>query len=217
MKSRPTHPRRAVIETAIRLVREGLNRGSAGNVSLRAPGGFLVTPSGMEPDMMRARDIVFMDMNGVPSGARNPSSEWRMHRDIYAHRPEIGGIVHCHAPFSVALAVLRRAIPAYHYMVAKAGGRDIRCAGYATYGTQALSDQALAALENRRACLLANHGMLALGATLDEAFALAVEVEELAEGYWRALQLGAPVLLADDEMDRVLEKFAHYGRAAQEF
>ncbi|MDY0241380.1 MAG: class II aldolase/adducin family protein [Rhodospirillaceae bacterium] len=217
MKSRPTHPRRAVIETAIRLVREGLNRGSAGNVSLRAPGGFLVTPSGMEPDMMRARDIVFMDMNGISSGARNPSSEWRMHRDIYARRPEIGGIVHCHAPFSVALAVLRRAIPAYHYMVAKAGGRDIRCAGYATYGTQALSDQALAALENRRACLLANHGMLALGTTLDEAFALAVEVEELAEGYWRALQLGAPVLLADDEMDRVLEKFAHYGRAAQDF
>jgi L-fuculose-phosphate aldolase len=154
-------------------------------------------------------------MDGTPSGHRKPSSEWRFHRDIYAARPEIGAIVHSHPPFGIALASHGRGIPAFHYMVAMAGGRDIRCAPYATYGTQELSDHAVMALEGRFACLLANHGMIAAGKTLERAVALAVEVESLAEGYWRALQIGEPVILGDAEMDIVIEKFKSYGANAQ--
>ncbi len=141
-----------------------------------------------------------------------PSSEWRFHRDIYAARGDAQAIVHTHAPFATTLACMHRGIPPFHYMVAVAGGNDIRCAPYATFGTQELSDHAVAALAGRRACLLANHGMIAVGASLERALALAVEVETLAETYWRALQVGEPVLLPDAEMARVLEKFATYGQ-----
>ncbi len=212
---RSTRHRLALVEANSRLVALGLNKGTSGNVSLRWDDGFLVTPSGMAPAAIRPEDIVFLDMDGTPRGSRAPSSEWRIHRDIYAAHPEVGGVVHGHPPFCVALAVLHKPIPAYHYMVAKAGGSDIRCAPYATYGTQRLSELALAALDGRKACLLANHGMIAIGPTLDAAMALAVEVEELAEGYWRALQIGQPVLLDEAEMAQVLEKFATYGENAQ--
>ena len=210
-----TDPRQAIIDASLEMERLGLTRGSSGNVSLRAGTGFLVTPSGMPPATLRPEDIVAMDMEGNPAGGRKPSSEWRFHRDIYAARREIGAIVHCHPPFGIALASHGRGIPAFHYMVAMAGGRDIRCAPYATYGTQELSDHALAALEGRFACLLANHGMIAAGKTLERALALAVEVESLAEGYWRALQIGEPVILPDAEMDIVIEKFKSYGANAQ--
>ena len=142
-----------------------------------------------------------------------PSSEWRFHRDIYVARPELNAIVHAHSPFATTLACLARDIPAFHYMIAVAGGKDIRCAPYATFGTQELSDRALVALEGRQACLLANHGMIAVGSSLAKALALAVEVEALAEQYWRALQIGAPNLLSDAEMDIVLKKFQTYGQA----
>ncbi len=208
--------RLAVLDAANRMAALGLNRGMSGNVSLRQPHGFLITPSGMLPSAMTARDIVGMTMEGgVTDGRRKPSSEWRFHRDIYAAHPAVCAIVHGHPPFCVALASHRRAIPAYHYMVAKAGGDDIRCADYATYGTQELSANALLALQDRQACLLANHGMIATGPDLAQALQLAVEVEELAEGYWRALQLGPPVLLDAAEMRRVLDKFSHYGVKAQ--
>ena len=153
-----------------------------------------------------------MTLDGEARGALLPSSEWRFHRDIYAARADAHAIVHTHAPFATSLACLHRGIPPFHYMVAVAGGTDIRCAPYATFGTQALSDHAVAALAGRRACLLANHGMIAVGASLERALALAVEVETLAEMYWRALQIGEPVLLPDAEMDVVLEKFATYGQ-----
>jgi L-fuculose-phosphate aldolase len=205
----------ALIDAAARMVQLGLNRGTSGNLSRRWDDGFLITPSGMPPNRLSPDDIVFVDMEGSPSGRRRPSSEWRFHRDLYLARPEMGAVVHAHPPFCVALAALHKPIPAYHYMVAKAGGPDIRCAAYATYGTQELSDHALAALQGRKACLLANHGMIAADGSLDAALALAVEVEELAEGYWRALQIGQPVLLDDQEMARVLEKFAGYGQNAQ--
>jgi L-fuculose-phosphate aldolase len=169
----------------------------------------------MPPRATTLDDIVLMDGAATPQGRRKPSSEWRFHHDIYASRPDAEAVVHAHPPFCVALAVLHRGIPSFHYMVAMAGGNDIRCAPYATYGTQELSDHALTALTGRRACLLGNHGMIALGADLDRALALAVEVEGLAEGYWRALQIGAPVLLDDAEMARVVEKFATYGANAQ--
>jgi L-fuculose-phosphate aldolase len=207
--------RQAIIDACLEMERLGLTRGSSGNVSLRTDDGFLVTPSGMPARTLAPEDIVDMDMDGTASGARKPSSEWRFHRDIYAARPEIAAIVHNHPPFGIALASHGRAIPAFHYMVAMAGGIDIRCAPYATYGTQELSDHAVTALEGRFACLLSNHGMIACGKNLERAVALAVEVESLAEGYWRALQIGEPIILSDAEMAVVIEKFKSYGANAQ--
>lgn len=207
--------RLTIIAASLELERLGLNRGSSGNISLRWQDGFLITPSGMPPRIIAPDDIVLMDLAGNAAGRRKPSSEWRFHCDIYRARPDAGAVVHGHPPFSVALAALRMGIPSYHYMVAMAGGIDIRCAPYATYGTQELSDHALTALEGRKACLLANHGMIATGADLDRAMALAVEVENLAEGYWRALQIGTPNLLDEAEMAVVLKKFESYGANAQ--
>jgi L-fuculose-phosphate aldolase len=150
-------------------------------------------------------------MDGAPRGTRKPSSEWRIHRDVFAARPEVNAVLHAHASYATALACLGRTIPAFHYMVAVAGGSDIRCAPYATFGTQELSDGALAALEDRTACLLANHGMIALGESLEAALALAVEVETLAQQYCCALQIGTPNRLSEDEMAVVLAKFKDYG------
>ena len=208
--------REAVIGTAIAMNAAGINRGKSGNVSVRwrdgAFDGFLVTPTGIPYDRMTPEQIVAMTLTGEARGDVLPSSEWRFHRDIYAARADAQAIVHAHAPFATTLACMHRGIPPFHYMIAVAGGKDIRCAPYATFGTQELSDHAVAALAGRRACLLANHGMIALGASVDAALALAVEVETLAEMYWRALQIGEPVLLPDAEMERVLEKFATYGQ-----
>ena len=211
--------REAVIATAREMNALGINRGKSGNVSARCRDGnyhgFLITPSGMPYASIRAADIVAMPVAGrgdAARGARRPSSEWRFHRDIYRARSDAEAIVHTHAPFATSLACLQRGIPAFHYMVAVAGGDDIRCAPYATFGTQALSDRAVAALEGRRACLLANHGMIAIGASLGAALALAVEVETLAEMYWRARQLGEPLLLSAAEMKVVVAKFGSYGQ-----
>jgi L-fuculose-phosphate aldolase len=204
--------REGVIATALGMNAVGLNRGKSGNVSVRIDAGFLVTPTGLAYESMRPDDIVAVAHDGRARGSRLPSSEWRFHRDIYAARAEVAAIVHAHSPFATTLACLGRDIPAFHYMIAVAGGNDIRCAPYATFGTQELSDRALRALEGRKACLLANHGMIAVGATLADALALAVEVEALAEQYWRALQIGEPMLLPDAEMAVVLEKFRTYGQ-----
>ena len=192
-----------------------LNRGTSGNLSVRTvengAAGFLITPSGMPYATLNPEDIVFMHHDGRPAGLREPSSEWRIHRDIYAARPEAQAILHAHSPFATSLACLRRAIPPFHYMIARFGGDKMSCADYATFGTQALSDAAIAALQDRSGCLLANHGMLVFGRDPAHALALAVELEELCEQYWRSSQLGAPVLLDSAEMARVQEKFASYG------
>jgi L-fuculose-phosphate aldolase len=218
------HPkaRRQLIDTARRMAPANLNRGSAGNLSVRVreggedgEGGYLITPSGMDYDTLLPEDLVFMRLDGtlgVPEGRRKPSSEWRFHHDIYAKRPEAGAILHAHSPFATSLACLRRDIPPFHYMIARFGGDTVRCAEYATFGTQALSDNALAAMRDRCACLLANHGLLVFGRTPEHAFALAVEFEELCEQYWRTCQLGQPALLSPEEMRIVLEKFASYGQ-----
>jgi L-fuculose-phosphate aldolase len=207
--------RAAVIETAREMNALGINRGKSGNVSARwrhdGFDGFLVTPSGLPYAQTAPDDIVAVALDGTAHGSRAPSSEWRFHRDIYASRPELVAIVHTHAPFATTLACLDRGIPAFHYMIAMAGGNDIRCAPYATFGTQELSDRALAALAGRRACLLSHHGMIATGASLEAALALAVEVEHLAEVYWRALQIGEPRIISDAEMGVVLERFRTYG------
>jgi L-fuculose-phosphate aldolase len=206
--------RAAIIATAIQMNDRRINSGKSGNVSARTETGFLITPTGVPYESMRPEDIVPVTLSGAATGPRLPSSEWRFHRDIYVDRPDAGAIVHAHSPFATTLACLGRGIPAFHYMVAVAGGKDIRCAPYATFGTQELSDNALVALSGRRACLLANHGMIAVDASLDAAFALAIEIEALAEQYWRALQIGAPNLLSDAEMNVVLEKFKNYGQQA---
>jgi len=207
--------RQAIVATARGMNAAGINRAKAGNVSARwrGPGfdGFLVTPSAIPYERLRPEDIAAVSHDGVTQGDATPSTEWRFHRDIYAARADAHAIVHAHAPFCTTLACLGRGIPPFHYMVAVAGGRDIRCSPYATFGAQALADGLLAALDGRRACLMANHGMVAFAGDLDRALQLAIEVESLAETYWRALQIGEPVELDDDEMARVVAKFARYG------
>lgn len=207
-----TDPRAALIATAQALQPAGLNRGTAGNVSRRHDGGFYITPTGMAYAGLEPDDIPLMALDGSHRGRRKPSSEWRFHRDLYAARPEVGAVLHAHSPFAVSLACLRRDIPPFHYMIARFGGDTIRCADYALFGTAELSAAALAAMQDRKACLLANHGLLVAARDLDEALSLAIELEELCEQYWRACQLGQPVLLDAAEMASVLEKFAGYGQ-----
>jgi L-fuculose-phosphate aldolase len=203
--------RQALIDTARRMNDSGLNQGTSGNISQRVEGGFLITPSGMDYDRLVPDDIVFMDLGGLATGDRFPSSEWRFHRDILAARPEIAVVLHTHSVHATALACLRLEIPAFHYMVAIAGGISIRLAPYATFGTAELSRHAVAALEGRLACLLANHGLIALGGSLAHAFKLATEVETLAAMYGKALAIGALILLSEAEMAEVIEKFKTYG------
>lgn len=205
----------AIVDAVRLLAAKGLNQGASGNVSVRDGDGFVVTPSGVAADALGADQLVRMDMAGQWSGAWKPSSEWRFHRDIYAARPDAGAIVHCHSPAATALAVLGKPIPAFHYMIAIAGGSDVRCAPYATFGTQELSDAAVAALDGRRACLLGHHGMIALGPTLAQALDVAVEVEFLSDLYLRLLPLGEPPVLPEAEMTVVLEEFKGYGANAQ--
>jgi L-fuculose-phosphate aldolase len=204
--------RAALAETARQTASVGLNKEASGNASVRMGEGFLITPSGLPNDTLKPDQMVAVGIDGQSSGSLKPSSEWRIHRDIYRARPEVQAVVHAHSPHAVSLACLRRGIPPFHYMVAAAGGKDIRCATYATFGTQALSDAVLAALQARRACLMANHGLVAVGASLDAALSLAVEVEDLCAQFWRASLMGAPVLLSDAEMNEVLERFRHYGQ-----
>ena len=194
------------------LERLGLNRGTAGNLSVRDGTCFLITPSGVKPRDLAPEGIVAMSAQGEPlDAAQRPSSEWRFHRDIYAAREDAAAIVHVHSTHATALACQGRDLPPFHYMIAVAGGADVRCAPYATFGTQALSDAALAALAGRRACLLANHGVITLGDSVERAIDVAVEIEELARQYLLACATGEPVLLDDAEMARVLEKFKTYG------
>lgn len=206
-----SHLREQLLSISRRLYELGLNRGTSGNASVRDGSGFLVTPTGMTVEAMTPHDMVWMSFDGKVQGERQPSSEWRFHRDILQARPEVDAVIHTHAMFATTLACLHREIPPFHYMIAVAGGDTIRCAPYALFGSQALSDAALAALRDRRACLLANHGMIAVGGGLEQALAIAVEVETLCEQYWRALQAGEPVLLTAEQMAEVMEQFKGYG------
>jgi L-fuculose-phosphate aldolase len=225
----------AVLDTARAMNRSGINRGSAGNVSVRCASSpsFLITPTGMAYEDCTADDMVAVALLSTdspqvgagdtaitgaqarrlaPYDRRAPSSEWRFHHDIYQHFPEAGAVVHTHANFATALACQSMAVPAFHYMVARFGGADVRCATYATFGTQALSDAIIAALAGRSACLMAHHGMVVMGRDLPHALALAIELETLCEQYWRTLQLGPVTLLPPDEMQRVMALFASYGQ-----
>ena len=202
---------RQLNDTAIAMNASGINQGTSGNLSTRCGDGMLITPSGMDYAGLEPDDIVYIDGTGHPDGPGQPSSEWRFHLDIYRHREDAQAVLHAHPPYSTALACLRRPIPAFHYRVAVAGGKDIRCAPYATFGTQALSDQVIAALQDRKACLMANHGLVCLARNLEKALALASEIEQLAGIYCQSLQIGEPEILDDDEMKVVVEKFRSYG------
>jgi L-fuculose-phosphate aldolase len=208
--------RQALVEASLELVACGFNRGTSGNIGVRCGARLLVTPSGVTARRLTPQAMVLMAPDGQVLGSGRPSSEWRFHRDILRARTDVHAVVHVHSPFATALACLGLEIPPFHYMIAAAGGTTIRCAPYALFGTQELSDHALAALRERKACLLANHGMIALGRDLEDAIAVCIEVESLCEQYWRARQLGEPRHLTDDEMRRVLEKFKTYGRQAPE-
>ena len=207
--------RKEIIATALAMNSLGINRGKSGNVSARWKDGFLITPSGLPYEETRPADIVFADRKGKPTGKRPPSSEWRFHHDIYRTRKDAQAVVHVHSSFATTLACLGMGVPAFHYMIAAAGGNSIRCAPYATFGTQELSDHALKAMADRKACLLANHGMITTGDNLKNALVLAVEVEALCEQYWRAVQIGEPAILSDAEMETVLEKFKTYGMSTE--
>jgi L-fuculose-phosphate aldolase len=209
--------REQLLATMQRLLQCGLNRGTSGNASVRVEGGLLITPSGMDVEDMLASDMVFMNMAGEweSESGRKPSSEWHFHLDILRQRPEVGAVIHTHSTFATTLACLRKDVPPFHYMIAVAGGDSIRCAPYALFGTPALSAAALKALTGRRACLLANHGMIALGEDLKQAFDVGMEVEALCEQYLRALQVGEPALLSQREMAEVFGQFRGYGKWAE--
>lgn len=207
--------REQIVACGLKLTPSGLSQGTSGNLSVRHGDGFLITPSGTPYEEIAPADVVQVAMDGSHPPRLRPSSEWRFHRDIYAARPDVHAVVHAHPPYSTGLAICRRDIPAVHYMIAVSGGDSIRCADYYTYGTQALSDAVVRALEGRLACLMANHGMIATGATLEQAMWRAVEVETLARQYTLALQAGTPLLLTDAEVAEALEKFGNYGLMAQ--
>ncbi len=210
--------RRQIIDACLEMNAKGINQGTSGNVSGRVEGGMLITPSSVPYEELTPYDIIYMDLAGNWSAVegRKPSSEWPFHLAIYKARPDAGGIVHTHSMHATALSMHRMGVPACHYMIGFAGGPSIRCAEYATYGTQQLSDNALAALDGRRVCLLANHGMIAFWDSVPRALWLAGEMETLCAQYWRALQIGTPAILSDAEMDRVIEKFGSgYGVQSQ--
>ena len=207
--------RREMIATCIFMNERGINQGTSGNISVRVDGGFLITPSGVAYAEMQPEDIVFMKIDASHQGPRKPSTEWRFHRDIMEKKPEVGATIHLHSMFCTSLSMLRREIPAVHYMIAAAGGPNVPCVPYVTWGTQELADYITAALETRHACLLANHGMVCVGPNLKKAAWLAVEIETLAAQYWRALQIGVPHILPDDEIGRVMEKFKSYGQGTE--
>lgn len=207
--------RDAAVAAIRRLDALGMNRGSTGNLSLRDGQGMWITPTGMGADELRPQDLVWLGWDGTLRGDWQPSSEWHFHRAIYQTRPDLHAIVHTHSTHATALACLRRELPAFHYMVAVAGGDSVPCTPYHLFGTEALSDAVVLALRERDAALMANHGLVACGATLARAMKVAQEIESLCETYLKALAVGEPVLLSKEQMASVIERFRSYGRAAR--
>jgi L-fuculose-phosphate aldolase len=207
--------RTEMVDICRRMNSSGINQGTAGNLSARIDGGFLITPTSLPYERMGPEDIVEMDFDGTYAGKHRPSSEWRFHRDILKNRRDIDVVLHCHSVYATTLAVHHKNIPSFHYMTGVAGGTDIRCSPYATFGTQQLSDNALEALEGRLACLLGQHGQISLGKNLEHALWLAIEVETLSRLYVQALTIGDPPILSDEEMGRVIQQMRQmsYGQA----
>ncbi|RYE64230.1 MAG: class II aldolase [Oxalobacteraceae bacterium] len=205
--------RKTMLDVVATLEFKGFNHGSSGNVSCRLGEDMLVTPTGGNSANMTPERLVRLDRNGDTIGDGLPSSEWHMHQAILHAYPHVQAIIHTHADCCVALSCLARPIPAFHYMIASFGGTDVPCAPYATFGTKALADGAVAALKNRKACLLANHGMIVAGTSLQQALDLTVKLETLARQYILARQAGEPAIIPDDEIERVLERYKGYGRS----
>jgi L-fuculose-phosphate aldolase len=208
--------REEVIETCLAMNAEGINQGTSGNVSVRTPEGFLITASGISYKKMKPHHVVEMDLDGGYRGDFFPSTEWRMHLDIFKHRPEAGAIVHVHSTYATALSCMRKEIPTFHYMIGVAGGTTLRVSDYAEFGTQGLSDSMLKAIQDRTACLLANHGQICFGPNLEKTLWLAGEIESLCHQYWAASVMGKPVLLTELEMNSVLKRFKTYGLQADD-
>jgi L-fuculose-phosphate aldolase len=203
--------RQAIIDACLAMNALGINQGTSGNISLRHGDGMLISPTSTPYDTMVPEDVVFMAWDGEVDGRLPPSSEWRFHLDIMKARPEVNAVVHAHPTYCTTIAIMGMKIPAIHYMVAVAGGSDIRCAPYATFGTAELSAHAVEALRDRKACLLAQHGMIAVGSSLSQAMWLAVEVETLARQYHGTLQIGEPPILSEEEIENVIKRMASYG------
>lgn len=205
--------RTAIIEACREMNRSGINQGTSGNISVRSGDGILITPTSLPYDDMAPGDLVQISFDGTVEGIRKPSSEWQFHRDIMAAQTDVNAIVHAHPTACTTLSIMRKTIPPLHYMVAIFGGHDVRCAPYATFGTKALSQNALKALEGRSACLLAHHGMIVTGSSLDQAMWRAVELETLAQQYLGCLPMGEPHLLSQDEIQNVINHMAGYGHS----
>lgn len=203
--------RESIVAACLEMNRSGINQGTSGNISVRWQDGLLITPTSLPYDQMTPEDIVFLDMDGHPTGDNQASSEWRFHRDIMREKPEVGAIVHAHPMYSTIIAIMGKEIPPLHYMVAVAGGHTIPLAPYATFGTAELSQYAVTALKDRTACLLQHHGLIATGPTLGKAMWLAVEVETLAQQFHGCLQVGGPPLLSIEEIDHVRARMGEYG------
>jgi len=193
----------------------GMNRGSTGNVSQRQDDGMLITPTGMGADDLRPQDMVWVGWDGTRRGNWQPSSEWHFHQAVYLARPDLRAVVHTHSVHAAALACLRKPLPAFHYMVAVAGGNHVPCIPYHLFGTEALSTAVANAMADRDACLMANHGLVAAGASMARAMKVVQEIESLCEVYLKALAVGEPAVLSDDDMAAVIEKFRSYGRSAR--
>jgi L-fuculose-phosphate aldolase len=200
-----------LISCAIELNKLGLNRGSSGNISIRSEAGFLITPSGVPPLDLKKDSIVEMDFEGNVISGDNPSSEWRFHRDILKIKQEVNAVIHTHSCCATAFSCFRKTLPPFHYMIAVAGGDDVKCAPYALFGSQELSDNVLESLKGRYACFLANHGMIAVGSSLKTALDIAIEIESLSQQFLLLESIGDYELLNDSEMSAVLEKFKSYG------
>lgn len=207
--------RQSIIDACLRMNQLGINQGTSGNISLRHEDGMLITPTSVGYEDMKPEQIVYMKLDGSFDPVQRPSSEWRFHLDILRARLEVNAVVHAHPPYATILAIMGLEIPPVHYMIACAGGDNIRCAPYATFGSQELSDYAVKALQDRLACLLAHHGMIAAGPSLTRAMWLAVEVETLARQYHGCLQIGTPPLLSKAEIENVLGRIAGYGPAGK--
>lgn len=211
-----TQKKQSIIDACLRMNALDINQGTSGNISLRHEDGLLITPTSLAYEAMTTDDIVFLRKDGAPEGRLQPSTEWRFHRDIMQSRPEVDAIVHAHPIFATTLAILEKSIPPIHYMIAVAGGPTIRCAPYAIFGSSELSMYAVKALEGRKACLLAHHGMIVCESSLEKALWLAVEVETLAREYHGCLQIGEPPLLSEQQIADVVAKIGGYGFGDQE-
>ena len=200
-----------IIKYAKMLNTENLSALRSGNISVRHNDGFLITPSGVKYSSLQIDDIVFVSLKGqFDEKKQKPSSEWKFHKDIYNSKREANAIVHSHSTNATAVSAHRKSIPAFHYMVALAGGNDIKCADYATFGTEELSNNIIRALENRKACLMSNHGQVAYEKSLDKAFELAQEIENICHQYINALKIGVPKILSDNEMNKILGQIKNY-------